>query len=121
MQEKAFADPKVEFYWDTVVVGIEGEGVVKSLRLRDVKSGKETSLEVDGIFVSIGFSPNTAYLKDILPLDTTGNVITNQKMETEIPGVLAAGDIRHNSIRQIASAIGDGATAAIYAERFLAE
>jgi len=69
--------------------------------------------------VAIGFKPNTDYLKSILPLDATGHVITNEKMETEIPGIFAAGDIRSSSIRQVIGAVGDGATAAIYAERFI--
>ena len=119
LQEKAFAEPKVEFLWNTVVEEIEGEEVVKRLRLRNVITGEKSSLDVAGIFVAIGFKPNTDYLKSILPLDATGHVITNEKMETEIPGIFAAGDIRSNSIRQVIGAVGDGATAAIYAERFI--
>ena len=71
--------------------------------------------------LSIGFKPNTAYLKGALPLDTAGYIITNEKMETEIPGIFAAGDIRSGSIRQVIAAAGDGATAAIYAERFITQ
>jgi len=119
VQEKAFAEPKVEFLWNTVVEEIEGEEVVKRLRLRNVITGEKSSLDVAGIFVAIGFKPNTDYLKSILPLDATGHVITNEKMETEIPGIFAAGDIRSSSIRQVIGAVGDGATAAIYAERFI--
>ena len=119
VQEKAFAEPKIEFLWNTVVEEIEGEEVVKRLRLRNVITGEKSSLDVAGIFVAIGFKPNTDYLKSILPLDATGHVITNEKMETEIPGIFAAGDIRSNSIRQVIGAVGDGATAAIYAERFI--
>ena len=119
VQEKAFAEPKVEFLWNTVVEEIEGEEVVKRLRLRNVVTGEKSSLDVAGIFVAIGFKPNTDYLKSILPLDATGHVITNEKMETEIPGIFAAGDIRSSSIRQVIGAVGDGATAAIYAERFI--
>lgn len=121
LQEKAFAEPKIEFLWNKVVEAIEGEDVMKRLRLRDVATGEKSSLEVNGVFVSVGLKPNTDYLKGILPLDTAGYIITNEKMETEVPGILAAGDIRSNSIRQVISAAGDGATAAIYAERFITQ
>ena len=78
-------------------------------------------LKVAGVFVSIGLIPNTAYLKEILPLDDHGNIIVNNKMETEIPGIFAAGDIRHNSIRQVVAAAGDGAVAAMSAKNYISE
>ncbi len=121
LQERAFTEPKIEFLWNTTVEGIEGEKFVQRLRLNQVKTGEKSTLEITGIFVSIGFTADTAYLKDILPLDTIGHIITNGKMETEIPGIFAAGDIRHESVRQAITAAGDGATAAVYAERFLTE
>ncbi len=121
VQEKAFAEPKIEFLWNNVVEKIEGEDVVKRLRLRNVTSGEESSLGIAGIFVAIGFKPNTAYLKGVLPLDAAGYITTNERMETDIPGIFAAGDIRSNSIRQVIAAAGDGATAAIYAERFITQ
>jgi thioredoxin reductase (NADPH) len=119
LQEKAFAEPKMGFLWDTVAEEIEGEDLVKKIRLRQVKTGKESALDVGGVFVSIGLKPNTAYLKGILPLDDDGHIITNDRLETEIPGVFVAGDVRHNSARQAIAAAGDGATAAVYAERFV--
>ncbi len=121
VQERAFAEPKIDFLWDTTVDGIEGEGFVKRLRLNNVKTGKKSTLELNGVFVAIGFKPDTGYLKGIVPLDAAGHVITNEKMETEIPGIYAAGDIRSNSGRQAITAAGDGATAAIYAEKYLSE
>ncbi len=121
LQEAAFAEPKIEFAWDSTVEQIEGEDFVKSLRLNQVLTGEKSSLDVAGIFISIGFQPDTDYLKDILSLNPIGFIITNEKMETEIPGILAAGDIRNNSARQAITAAGDGATAAISAEKFLAE
>jgi len=121
LQENAFSEPKIDFLWDTVVDKIEGEDLVKSIRLRNVITGRSSILEVAGVFISIGFKPDTDYLNSILPLDATGHLITNDKMETEIPGILAAGDIRHNSARQAITAAGDGATAAIYAEKFLTD
>jgi len=121
LQEKAFSEPKIEFLWDTVVEEIEGKNVVKRIRLRQVVTGGKSALDVAGIFISVGLKPNTDYLKGILPLDASGHIITNDKMETKIPGIFAAGDIRHNSARQLVTAAGDGATAAIYAEKFLTE
>jgi len=119
LQEKAFSASKIEFRWDTVVEEIEGENLVKRIKLRQVKTGEESVLDVAGIFVSTGLKPNTDYLKGILPLDPGGYIIINDKMETEIPGVFAAGDIRRNSARQAITAAGDGATAAFYAEKFI--
>jgi len=121
LQERAFSEPNIEFLWDTTVVKIEGENQVKQLGLNHVPTGEKSTLEVNGVFIAIGFKPDTAYLKGILSLDNVGHIITNENMETDIPGVFAAGDIRHNSGRQAITAAGDGATAAIYAERFITE
>lgn len=120
LQERAFAEPKIEFQWDSVVESIEGGEMVRSLRLRNVKSGEKSVLEISGVFVALGFTPNTGYLKGVVPLDEHGSVTTNEKMETGVPGIFAAGDIRSNSVRQVIAASGDGATAAIYAEKYLA-
>ena len=119
LQEKAFADPKIEFLWNTVVEAIEGEDVVKRIRLRNVRTGEKSAMDISGIFVAIGFKPNTDYLKGVLSLDANGAIITNEKMETEVPGIFAAGDIRSGSIRQVVAGAGDGAVAAIYAERYI--
>ena len=121
LQERAFAEPKIEFLWDTIVDEIEGKDRVKRLKLHQIKTEEKSTLELAGIFISVGFKPNTDYLKGILALDTVGHIITNDKMETEIPGVFAAGDVRCDSARQAITAAGDGATAAIYAEMFITE
>ena len=121
LQEKAFSQPKIEFWWNSIVEKIEGGDLVKRIRLRQLKTGEESALEVAGIFISTGLKPNTDYLKSILSLDATGLIITDEKMETEIPGIFAAGDIRYNSARQAITAAGDGATAAIYAEKFISK
>ncbi len=121
LQEKAFSQPKIEFRWNSIVEKIGGKDLVKRIGLRQVKTGEESALEVAGIFISIGLKPNTDYLKGILPLDVTGHIITDEKMETKISGIFAAGDIRHNSTRQVITAAGDGATAAIYAEKFISK
>jgi thioredoxin reductase (NADPH) len=86
-----------------------------------VKTNQSSVLEVSGVFISVGTNPDTEYLRGILPLDESGYIITNEKMETRIQGILAAGDIRHNSARQAITAAGDGATAAIYAQKYLTE
>jgi thioredoxin reductase (NADPH) len=119
LQEKALAEPKIEFLWDTVIEEIGGEAFVNRIKVRQVNTGQPSTLDVSGVFVSVGFKPNTDYLRDILTLDTTGAIVTNDRMETGVPGIFAAGDIRSNSIRQIISAAGDGATAAVYAEKYL--
>ena len=121
MQEKAFSQPKIEFLWDTVAETIEGENSVTRIKLRQLKTGEESSLDISGVFISVGLKPNTNYLKGVLPLDEGGYVITSDKMETEIPGIFAAGDIRRNSARQAITAAGDGATAAFYAEKFITQ
>jgi thioredoxin reductase (NADPH) len=119
LQDKAFANPKIEFLWDTVVESITGDKLVREIKLRNVKTGNVSSLAVSGVFVAVGLRPNTGYLKELLTLDEGGFIPVNGQMETGVPGVYAAGDIRAGSIRQVVSAAGDGATAAIAAERFI--
>jgi len=121
LQEKVFADPKIEMRWDSVVTEIKGEDFVSELKLKNVKTGQESTLPVDGVFISMGLKPETDYLKGVLLLDDGGYIVTTERMETEVPGIFAAGDIRHNSGRQAICAAGDGATAAMSAERFLRE
>jgi thioredoxin reductase (NADPH) len=119
LQERAMAEPKIEFIWDTVIIQIEGAGVVKQLMLKNTKNAKMSILELAGVFVAIGSEPNSAQWRGLLPLDEEGYIITNELMETRIPGIFAAGDVRHNSARQAITAAGDGATAAMSAARFL--
>jgi len=121
MREKALPEPKIEFLWDTVAEEIEGENSVTRLKLRQVKTGEKSTLDIAGVFISVGLKPSTDYLKGVVSLDNGGYVITNDKMETEIPGIFAAGDIRRNSARQAITAAGDGATAAFYAEKFITQ
>ncbi len=121
LQERTSAEPKIEFLLDTVVEKIEGEDFVNRIRLRHVTTGRKSTLDVAGVFVSVGMRPNTGYLKGILPLDAAGAIMVNDRMETRVSGIFAAGDIRCNSIRQTIAAAGDGAIAAIYAEKFIHE
>jgi thioredoxin reductase (NADPH) len=121
VQEKAFAEPKIEFAWDSVVEAIEGDELVRAIKLRQVKTEEISNLSVDGIFISIGFIPNTDYLKGIVSLADNGAVVTNENLETNVPGIFAAGDVRQKVAWQVITAAGDGATAAIHAERFIVE
>ncbi len=121
LQKRAFANPKMEFIWHSVVEAITGNERVRQLNLRNVKTGEVSSLEVDGVFVAVGLRPNTGYVKGLLALTPGGFIPVNDSMETEIPGVFAAGDIRYNSVRQVVTAAADGAVAALSAERYLSE
>ncbi len=118
-QERAFAQPKIKFAWNSTVAAIEGGDTVEGLRIKNVQTNTESTLKVNGVFVAIGFTPNTAYLKGILSLDDAGQVVVNDKMETNVPGVYAAGDIRSGSLRQVVMACSDGATAAMNADKYL--
>lgn len=119
MQEKAFAEPKMQFLWNTVIDEITGKDLVERLKLRNIKTGEQSILEIAGVFVSVGLKPNTEFLGGFLSLDEAGHIITNERMETRIAGVFAAGDVRHDSARQIITAAGDGVTAAIFAEKYI--
>jgi thioredoxin reductase (NADPH) len=119
LQERAFAEPKVDIRWNTVVDEIEGTNAVKQLKLRDTVTGEKTTLEVSGVFIAVGFKPNTGFVKELVSLDNAGQIVTNEHLETNIAGIFSAGDIRSGSGRQAITAAGEGATAAIYAERYL--
>ena len=121
LQERAFANPKMEFVWNTVVTEVQGQDAVERLQLRNVKTDEESTLDVAAIFIFIGLSPNTGYLKGQLRMDAGGHIYVNEWMETEIPGLFVAGDVRVNSARQVVSAAGDGATAAIRADHYITD
>ena len=121
LQQEAFAEPKLKFVWDTVVDDITGEAAVTGVRLRNVKTGKISTLALAGVFVAIGLKPNSQSFDGIVELDQTGHIVIDELMATSVPGIFAVGDIRKNSVRQIASAVGDGATAAASAFRYLRE
>ena len=121
LQDRALAHPKMEFIWDTAVESIDGQNVVDHVKTRNLQTGAEGQLDVEGVFIYIGLSPNTDYLKGLLPIDTGGHLIANARMETGTPGIYAAGDIRQNAARQVVSAAGDGATAAMSVRAYLKE
>jgi len=121
VQERAREEPKIEFLLNTVVEAVEGGDSVEKLRLKNVVTGQQSELKCDGVFVSIGLKPNTEYLHGLLTLDDFGMIMVNDRMETNVPGIFAAGDIRHNSIRQTIAAAGDGAVAAVNAKKWVDE
>jgi len=121
LQERAFANPKLSFIWNTVVEEIRGEEAVESLRLRNVVTGEESDLTVAAVFIFIGQTPNTSFLDGLVEMDGGKHVIVNAWMETSTPGVFAAGDVRNDSARQVISAAGDGATAAIRADHYITD
>jgi thioredoxin reductase (NADPH) len=121
VQERALGNDKVEVVWDSVVTAVLGEDGVTGLRLKNVKSGEESVLKVEGMFSYIGSVPNTQLFAGQLELDEQGYVITDRRMHTSVPGVFAAGDVQEQVLKQVATAVGSGAIAAMEAEKFIAE
>ncbi len=119
IQDRAFKNEKMEFIWDTVVESIEGDNKVRKLSLKNVKTGEESTIEVGAIFIFIGFHPNSNIFREELKKDSSGYIITDDKMETSIKGIYACGDVRHQLVRQITNAVGDGTTAAMAAEKYI--
>ncbi|MEZ5359593.1 MAG: thioredoxin-disulfide reductase [Candidatus Zixiibacteriota bacterium] len=115
IQERAFKNEKLEFIWDSVVETVNGDTKVQSLTLKNVKTGEKSELPVGACFVFIGFHPNTEFLPEGIKKNDQGYVITDNKMETTIPGMFVCGDIREQLVRQITNAVGDGTTAAMAA------
>jgi len=119
LQEKVMSEPRIEILWDTVVEEILGEAFVNKIRVRNINTKKESVLVVSGVFVSVGSQPATGYLKGLLTLNEVGAIVANERLETSVPGIFAAGDIRSNSIRQVIGAAGDGAVAAVNAGKYI--
>jgi thioredoxin reductase (NADPH) len=119
LQEKLLADTRIQILWDTVVEEIKGEKFVNKLKIKNAVTGQASELPVDGVFVSVGTQPATGYLKGIITLDAFGSVVVNDRLETNVPGIFAAGDIRSGSIKQVIGAAGDGAMAAINAGKYI--
>jgi thioredoxin reductase (NADPH) len=119
LQERAFANEKMHFIWDTVVDSIDGDKEVESLHIRNLKTGEESDLPVSAVFIFIGQTPNTSFIEGVVDMDPGRHIIVNEWMETNVPGIFAAGDVRANSARQVISSAGDGATAAIRADHYI--
>jgi len=119
MQERAFKNDKIEFLWDSVVVGLEGDKTLTGARVRNVQTGDESTLPLAGLFVAIGHVPNTSLFVGQLEMDEAGYLITHAGTRTNVEGVFAAGDVQDHVYRQAVTAAGSGCMAAIDAERWL--
>ncbi|MGA1846013.1 thioredoxin-disulfide reductase [Deferribacter abyssi] len=121
LQDRAFANPKIEFVWNSVVKKVNGEDKIESITLYDKKLGKTSELKVDGVFVFIGWNADTDAFKGLIEMDESGFIIADETTRTNVPGIFAAGDVRKKELRQIVTAVSDGAVAAKMAERYIEE
>lgn len=119
LQERAFENDKIEIVWDSVATGVEGLFGVESVKIKNVKTNEEKTLKADGCFIWVGILPNTEFLNKSLKTDETGFIEADKNMQTSVPGVFAVGDVRDTPLRQISTAVGDGAMAAVNAEHFI--
>jgi thioredoxin reductase (NADPH) len=121
LQERALSNPKIQLVWDSVVERITGDDNVKSIEIRNVKTEEKSEMEVQGVFIYVGYNPNTEFLAGLANLDEENYIIADDNMSTSSPGIFAAGDVRAKLTKQIATAVGDGATAAIAVEKYIEE
>lgn len=119
LQEKAFANPKIKFVWDSVVESANGDEILEGLTIKNVKTGEVSDLEVNGCFVFVGYLPISELFKGKINMNSRGDIITDEEMRTNIPGVFAAGDVREKLLRQVITAAADGAIAATCAEHYI--
>ena len=121
LQERAFSNPKIKFIWNSVPEKISGDDGVNALHIRNLKACGNTVLDVQGVFIYIGYNPNTEFLRGLVDLDENNYIITDKNMAASTPGIYAAGDVRSKPLKQIATAVGDGATAAMAAVKYIEE
>ena len=119
VQEKAFANPKIEFVWSHIPLEIVGEKEVEGVRVKDLKNEEERILPVAGVFIYVGMKADSDIIKDLVEVDAQGYIKAAEDTATSCPGLFAAGDVRQKPLRQVATAIADGATAAIMAEKYI--
>ena len=118
LQDRLFRCPNVEMVWDNVPVSVEGTEKVQNLKVRNVRTDEEKDLSVDGVFIAVGILPNTEKFKNLVALDEGGYIIAGEDCVTSTPGIFAAGDIRTKQLRQVVTAVADGANAVISAEKY---
>jgi len=121
MQERAFADKKIKFYWNKVVEDIQGNEKVQKIVLKDTKSNEKITLDVGGIFVAIGHDPNTKLFAGQINLDDQGYIVLKENTKTNVEGIFAAGDVHDRRYRQAITAAGFGCMAAIEVDKYLSE
>ena len=119
IQERAFTNPKIEFIWDSKVNEIQGDTLVTTAVIENIKTGAITNLKTDGVFPYIGFTPNVEGFIGQLQQDENGFILTDSTMQTSIEGVFAAGDVRNTPLRQVITATSDGAISAVYASKYI--
>jgi thioredoxin reductase (NADPH) len=119
IQERAFNNPKIKFIWDTVVTSINGDELVNQVTLMNLKTGDISKIDTDSVFIFAGTLPSSEFLNNVISMDSEGFIIVNKEMETNVPGVYACGDVVSKRLRQISTAVGEGATAAFNAGKYL--
>lgn len=119
LQEKTLAHPKIDFMWSSELRGIYGNNMVQKVVVLDKKAQKEREVSIDGVFMYVGNIPNTAFAEGILQLDENGYILTDETLQTSVPGIFAAGDVRSNLLKQIVVAMGEGALASVSAEKYI--
>ncbi|GAB6181035.1 thioredoxin-disulfide reductase [Desulfotomaculum defluvii] len=120
IQKRAMSNEKITFIWHSVVEDVLGENQVEAVRIKDVRTGELSQVAVDGVFIYVGTAANSDLVKDKVEMDARGYILANEKMETSITGLYVAGDIRQKPLRQVVTAVADGAIAAMEVEKYLA-
>jgi len=119
LQERAFANDKIEFVWDSVATGVDGFFGIEGVHVKNIKTNEEKTIKADGCFIWVGILPNTEFVKDSVKTDEFGFIVADAKMQTNVSGVYVAGDVRDTPLKQISTAVGDGAIAAVSAEHYI--
>lgn len=120
IQKRAMANEKIDFVWHAVVDDVLGDNQVEAVRIKDVRTGELSQLGVDGVFIYVGTRANSDLVKDLVEVDSRGYILANEKMETSVSGLYVAGDVRQKTLRQVVTAVADGAIAAMEVEKYLA-
>ncbi|MFA6076049.1 MAG: thioredoxin-disulfide reductase [Negativicutes bacterium] len=121
IQDRAFANPKISFVFNSVVETINGNGIVEAITLKNVQTNELTTLATEGVFLYVGMDPNTKFASNIITINNAGYIVAEENTVTNVPGIFAAGDCRVKQLRQVVTAAADGAVAAIMAEKYISD